>query len=283
MDYKFLNSSVDIENVVLPESGSIHPILFKNNYAEVIKALDFINSDEKTLHVHGFLGTGKRQFINFVSEFIQKDVIKLEYYCKTSTVCDDILLNFIQLIEANPMAKAVNLTSKISTLVVKLKQYLSSIKKPFLVILHSFDDIQAENKNLVLSCINDFIGLPNVKLIISTKAMEPNLLVENKLDRKIFLKALSKKNFEEFLTLNKLNVSETTIEDFYKYTRGYYYYTALTVKIVQAMRISLNDFLQKFVDSGHCISANLNDIPKSQAEEFLKLLDNIPNTSLRGY
>ena len=55
------------------------------------------------------------------------------------------------------------------------------------------------------------------------------------------------------------------------------------LKINKEIKGAKKYFLQKFVDSGHCISANLNDIPKSQAEEFLKLLDNIPNTSLRGY
>ena len=80
MDYKFLNSSIDIEDIILPESDKINPFLQKNNYAEIIKAIDFIASDDIILHVHGFLGTGKRQFINYVSEFLDKKTVKLEYY-----------------------------------------------------------------------------------------------------------------------------------------------------------------------------------------------------------
>ena len=146
MDYKFLDSSIDIEDIILPESDKINHYLLKNNYTDIIKAIDFIASDEIFLYVHGFLGTGKRQFINYITEFLNKDVIKLEYYCKASTVCDDILLSFIDTIEKNAISKAVNLNAKVTTLAVKLQQYVTSIKKPFIIILHSYDDIMEENR-----------------------------------------------------------------------------------------------------------------------------------------
>lgn len=112
MDYNFLNSSFDTENINLPDSGCINSFLLKNNRTEIIKALDFLSSDENLLYIHGFLGTGKRQFINYISEFFNQDVIKLEYYCKAATVCDDILLSFIDIIEKNTLSKAINLNAK---------------------------------------------------------------------------------------------------------------------------------------------------------------------------
>ena len=250
MDYKFLDSSVDEENIILPDSDKINPFLLKNNYAELIKAVDFIASDDITLYIHGFLGTGKRQFINYAADFLSNDVIKLEYYCKSSTVCDDILLSFIDTIEKNAISKAVNLNTKITTLAVKFQQYVSSIKKPFIIILHSFDDIQEGNTNLITNCLEHIISGSNVKIIISTRAMVQNILGEINIDRKIFLKAFSKEVFKEFLISNKIECTDTTLEDFYKYTRGYYYYTALSAKIIQAMNISLNEFLEKYTNSG---------------------------------
>ena len=99
MEYEFLNSSIEKDNIILPTSDKINPFLLKNNYADIIKAIDFIAAEEKFLYVHGFMGTGKRQFINYVTEFLNKDVIKLEYYCKNATVCDDILLSFSDIID----------------------------------------------------------------------------------------------------------------------------------------------------------------------------------------
>lgn len=251
MIYQFLNNSIDINDVVLPNSDKIHPLLLKNDDADIKKALAFLATDEKFLYVHGFLGTGKRQFINYVADFLQKDVIKLEYYCKESTVCDDILLYFIDIIEKTALSKAVNLNTKVTTLAVKFQTYISSIKKPFIIILHSFDDISQDNSNLVSQNLQEALTKnSNLKVILSTRALVPGILGNIKFDKKIFLKAFSKDIFKEFLTTSQINCTDTTLDDFYKYTRGYYYYTALSIKIIQAMKISLNDFLEKFAMSG---------------------------------
>ncbi len=251
MSYNFLETSFDLNNVTeLPISDKIHPLLLKNNNSEIKKAIEFLNSKEQFLYIHGFLGTGKRQFINYVTSFLQKDVLKLEYYCKESTVCDDILLSFIDTTEKTAQSKAVNLNAKITTLAVKFQAQLASLKKPVIIILHSYDDISDENKSLVVDCFSNVLKNDNIKLIISTRAMFPAVLGETKFDRKIFLKAFSKDIFREFLSENQLTCTDTTFEDFYKYTRGYYYYTALAVKIIQAMKISLNEFLEKFALSG---------------------------------
>ena len=249
MDYEFLDSSIDRENIILPDSDKINPFLLKNNYAEVIKGVDFLASEEKFLYLHGFLGTGKRQFINYLTEFLSQDVIKLEYYCKEATVCDDILLAFIDTIDKHAISKAVNLNAKITTLGVKFQQQVSSIKKPFIIILHSLDDVLDENLRLITDMASQILKEPNVKLIISTRAMRQNLLSGVNEDRKLFLKAFTKDIFKEFLISNQINATDTVIEDFYKYTRGYYYYTALSVKIIQAMKTTLSDFLQKYTSS----------------------------------
>ena len=251
MTYQFLNNSIDINDVVLPNSDKIHPLLLKNDDADIKKALAFLATDEKFLYVHGFLGTGKRQFINYVADFLQKDVIKLEYYCKESTVCDDILLYFIDIIEKTALSKAINLNTKVTTLAVKFQTYISSIKKPFIIILHSFDDISQDNSNLVSQNLQEALTKnSNLKVILSTRALVQGILGNIKFDKKIFLKAFSKDIFKEFLTTSQINCTDTTLDDFYKYTRGYYYYTALSIKIIQAMKISLNDFLEKFAMSG---------------------------------
>lgn len=246
MEYDFLVSSIDKESPVLPQSDKINPTLLKNNQSEIIKALDFLASEQKFLHIHGFLGTGKRQFINYVTEFLNNEVIKLEYYCKAATVCDDILLKFTEIIDSLPIAKAVNINAKITTMNVKFLKQLSSIRKPFIIILHSIDDISEENMKLVSGLITDALKNDNVKFIVSTRGMTPEILSEIETDSKIFLKALTKENMKEFLVSNNLTITDQTLEDFYKYTRGYYYYAALSIKIIQAMKISMNEFLQKF-------------------------------------
>ena len=248
MDYNYLKSSIEKDNIVLQESNVIHPCLLKNNSGDIIKALDFIASDGKFLYIHGFVGTGKRQFVNYISEFLDSEVIKLEYYCKESTVCDDILLWFTNIIDNTPFSKIVNLHTKISTLAVKFHQQIASIKKPFLIILHSLDDIDEHNIELVTKVFSDLLQENNIKIIITTRALKQNLL-EIPEDKRVFLKAFTKNIFKEFISLNNLECSDKQLEDFYKITRGYYFYTALSIKIIQAMGITLAEFLQKIKQS----------------------------------
>ena len=258
MKYEFLDNSIDKNDIILQDSSKINPLIKKNSQSEIIKAIDFLDSDEKFLYIHGFMGTGKRQFINYLCEFLDKDVIKLEYYCKEATVCDDILLVFNEFIENLSISKAVNLNTKITTLANKFNQQISAIKKPFLIILHSLDDVLEENYQNIVTAFQDIVKQENVKIIVSTRALKLSVLGDVEEDRKIFLKAFSKEIFKEFLSSNQLAATEKTIEDFYKYTRGYYYYTALSIKILQAMKIDLIEFLSKFNQSGMNFDAFLN-------------------------
>lgn len=249
MDYKFLDN-INTEELKLPETLKINNFLLKNHYAEAVKAIDFFASDGKLLYIHGFLGTGKRQFINYISDFLNKDVIKLEYHCKASTVSDDILLSFIDKLEKNSISKAIIHTAKITTLNVKFQQYISAIKKPFVIILHSFDDISQENRVPVVECMSAVAENPNVKIVLSTRAMLQSVLGNVNVDRKIFLKPLTKEIFTDYIKSNRIQATDDAINDFYKYSRGYYYYTVLSIRIIQSMKISLNEFISKYTMSG---------------------------------
>ena len=103
-------------------------------------------------------------YISYLEKFLNNETIVLKYYCKEGTVCDDILLNFIHKIEINPISKAIKTNSKIIILMSKLIQYISSIKKPFLIILHSFDDMQTENMQLVIKFLQSIIKSNNIKI-----------------------------------------------------------------------------------------------------------------------
>ena len=82
MDYNFTDISTDNESFLLKESECINPCLLKNSKNDLIKALEFLKSEDKFLYIHGFLGTGKRQFIKYLCEYLSEEVITLEYYCK---------------------------------------------------------------------------------------------------------------------------------------------------------------------------------------------------------
>ena len=257
MEYAFFDNGFDINNPILPESDRINQYILKNSSDDIYKILNFLCSDEKFLYIHGFLGTGKRQIVNYITEFINNDVIKLEYYCKSATVCDDILLSFIDKIEKHDLAKAVNINVKISTLAVKFQQYITSIKKPFFIILHSFDDILPENVGLVQDVLINILNNSNVKLLISTKALINDIMKDVKYDKKVYVKAFTREIFNKFVETSGFTCNEKFMDDFYKFTRGYYYYTALSFKIMSAMNLKIPDFIEKIKLSGMNFDAYL--------------------------
>lgn len=270
MNYKF--TEIEFENFSLEESESIHPCLLKNNNNEFVKALEFLKSDEKFLYIHGFLGTGKRQFVNYVCEYLAEDVIKLEYFCKESTVCDDILISFTDYLEANVVKKNSNLNAKIATLMTKFQQLTSSLKKPILIVLHTVDNILPANWRLICDDLNKIVKEPNVKLILTTHAMRPGLLGEIEEDKTLFLKAFTKEIFEEFLKSYDIEGSDKQFEDLYSYTRGYYYYSALSVKIMQSLKIPISEFIRKIKGAETSFDSYLG-------EQYITLIP----TSIRNY
>ncbi len=242
------------------ESEKIDNCLLKNSKNDVIKAIDCLNSEDNFLYIHGFLGTGKRQFVNYLCEYLSNDVITLEYFCKEATVCDDILLSFIGEIEKHSASRSTNLNAKITTLNVKFQQLLEQIKKPTLIILNSFDNIQETNKQLVLDIISKFVKTPNVKIITTTCALIPDLTGISDNSKTIFLKAFTKDIFKEFILKNEIKINDKQIEDLYSLTRGYYLYALLSIKIIQTLGITATEFLQKAKNAGSDFDGYLGEL-----------------------
>ena len=279
MKYKFIDELSSQKIINLTESNKIDSFLLKNFSSEISDAVNFLGSEQKFLYMHGFLGVGKRQFINYITEALNKDVIKLEYFCKESTVSDDILLNFINTIEELPISKAVNINPKISVLLSKFKRYINSIKKPFLIILHTLDNVTSENISMLTANISEVLSEENVKIIITTKGIKQDLIPGVEQDTRIALKAFDINLFSEYLNHNSIHISGKILEDFYKYTRGYYFYIILSIKIMQAMKISPDEFIQRIKKAEISFDAYIgvtyiNLIPKAIGNFFwfLKML-----------
>ena len=49
MNYHYLDSTIEKDELILPRSDKINPFLLKNNGPEILKAIDFIDSEEKFL------------------------------------------------------------------------------------------------------------------------------------------------------------------------------------------------------------------------------------------
>lgn len=242
------------------ESDVIDNCLLKNSKNDIIKSLECLNSEDNFLYIHGFLGTGKRQFVDYICEYLSSDVLTLKYFCKEATVCDDILLSFIEELEKDNQSKNTNLNAKITTLSVKFQQMLEQIKKPTLIILHTFDNIQDTNKQLALDILSKIVNVQNVKIIVTTCALIPDLTGISEKSKTIYIKAFTKDIFKEFVEKNEIKASDKQIEDLYELTRGYYLYAKLSIKIIQTLEISVAEFLQKIKEADTNFDSYLGEL-----------------------
>lgn len=247
MQYKFVNIFLDKKDIMAQEKKSLNRFLLENNTEQLEKIYDFYNNDSDFLCINGFLGTGKTQIVDYSLSFVSQEAIILKYDCFESTILDDILLNFYndfkklsaQKIISEPKIKTENFAQKINS-------YFSQIEKPFLIVLNSFEAVLEENRQEILDFILHLSSYLKVKIILISKTFESEYFTKQVKYDRISVLALERTIFEKYLKSEKVKFNNSLAEEFYKNTRGYYFYTALSIRIMQNKDLSLTDFLAEF-------------------------------------
>jgi len=248
MQYNFLNIFLDKKELQKQGKKKLNQFLLENNWSQLENIYDFYKNDNDLLFVNGFMGTGKLQIVDYSFSFLSKDAIVLNYNCFESTVLDDILLFFfsefkkltLQSVISEPKSKSENFTQKINS-------YFSSIEKPFLIVLDSFESILKENKQEILDFILHLASFSKIKIILIARSFDDDYFknVDIKYQRIITL-ALDKHLFEKYLKSEKVKYSGVLLDEFYKQTRGYYFYTTLSLKLMKNKDMTLDQFLKEF-------------------------------------
>lgn len=249
MQYKFLNIFLDPKELLAQSKTRIDPFLLENNASQIQKIYEFYKSNVNLLYVNGFLGTGKAKVVNYSLAFLSTETIVLKYNCFNSTILDDMLLSFFkefkklaaQNIISEPKVKTENFTQRINS-------YFSQIEKPFVIVLNSFDEILDENRQEILDFIIHLNSLEKIKIILIGRTFESKYFEGVKVERITNL-ALEKHIFDKYMKSEKIKMSSGLLDEFYKHTRGYYFYTKLSVKLMKQDSLTLYDFLIKLRDS----------------------------------
>ena len=246
MEYRFTNPDFDIKNLLKNDLTGINPFLLENNSKQAELIYNFLGSKSKTLVVNGFMGTGKYSVTKHV--LAHTDNIVLTYNCFETTILDDILLTFFEEFKqlatmgkiSVPKTKAENFTQKINS-------YFETISKPIVVVINSFEEIIKANKPEIVGFIKHLASRPNIKVIIITRVVDYDDF-DFQFD-KVAILALDKPIFEKYLRSEDFKQIGPLSNELYKHTRGYFLYTALTIKIMKLRNLRLIDFLEGFSKS----------------------------------
>lgn len=245
---EFIAEAADKKTILKQDIG-INPFLIENNISRIEKITDFLTSSAPLLLVNGFMGTGKIYVVNQALSFLKDDVITLKYNCFETTILDDILLEFfdcfkrltVQNVIEVPKARTENFTQKINA-------YFDSISKPVLIVINSFEQILKDNKQEILNFFSHIAKSGKVKIIVISRKFDYEDF--NNIDyEKVSVTALEKGIFEKYLKSEDIKQIGPLSDELYKYSRGYFFYTSLAVKIMQIRKLGLTDFLSGYTKS----------------------------------
>ena len=246
MQYSF-TKEIDDKKELYKNILNLNPFLLENNTNQINKIYEFLNSPKPLLLINGFLGTGKEPIVDHALTFKAQDTILLKYNCFETTILDDILLSFFddfrkltaQNIIQAPKAKFENFTQKITA-------YFDYINKPIVIVINSFEEILKENKQEILDFIFHLAKYEKIKIIIISRVFNSTDFIQSTEFEKISILALDKGIYEKYLRANDIKQIGPLSDELYKYTRGYYFYVTLSLKVIKLRNLSLVDFLAGF-------------------------------------
>lgn len=275
MKYRFLQENINPEDIIEKNTDIGVSVLLENNKNQINKIFDFFNSQNSLLLATGFLGTGKTSVIKSCLSALDENAILLWANCYESTNLDDIFLEFFEefkhLASHNiikvPQAKFENFSQRINA-------YFYSISKPIVIVLNSYQALLPENAKLLLDFIGHLSEFAKIKTIIISRNFNTETLPKNIKYDKINFKALDKELFQKYITANKIRIHGPVFEEFYKLTKGYYFYTTLAIIIINSQKISPIDLIQKHANSFLSLKEFL-------FREFLSMVDSVGGHLIR--
>lgn len=244
---KFIENITDKKTFLNFQGAKINPIVAENNLNQFMTMKEFFASDSFMLLVNGFLGVGKSTVVEHFTNFLTEETLVLKYNCYETTILDDMLLSFFEQFKKF-ISEGIIQEPKIRSenFVQKMNSYFYSISAPIVVIIDSFQDVLKGNKSEIFGFLKHLSSTGKVKVIMISRTFDLEDFEGNFEYKKITIQALEKSLFEKFLKSSNIKLIGPVSDELYKHTRGYFFYVALAIKIIQIRGLTLFEFLNGY-------------------------------------
>ncbi len=251
MEYSFTNPEFDRKLLLKNETSGINQFLLENNIRQTDNIFNFLQNSAPILLINGFLGTGKYSIVNHcLTTALNEDAVVLEYNCFETTILDDILLAFFEEFKKLAALEKISVPKiKTENFTQKINAYFQSVNKPVVVVINSFEQILKSNKQEILGFILHLCGLKNMKVILISRNFDLSDFEGKIKYEKITILALQKSIFEKYLRSEDFKQIGPLSDELYKLTRGYFFYTTLSLKIMKLRQLDLGKFLDGYSKS----------------------------------
>ena len=244
---RFIENITDKKTFLNFQGAKINPLVAENNLNQFMAMKDFFSSDIFMLLVNGFLGVGKSTVVDYFTNFLPPETLVLKYNCYETTILDDMLLSFFeQFKEFISEGTIQEPKMRSENFVQKMNSYFYSISAPIVVIIDSFQDILKGNKSEILEFFKHLSNTGKVKVVIISRTFEVEDFEGVFEYKKITVQALEKSLFEKLLKSSNIKLIGPVSDELYKHTRGYFFYVALAIKIIQIRGLTLFEFLDGY-------------------------------------
>lgn len=244
---KFIENITDKKTFLNFQGAKINPIVAENNLNQFMTMKEFFASDSFMLLVNGFLGVGKSTVVEHFTNFLTEETLVLKYNCYETTILDDMLLSFFEQFKKF-ISEGIIQEPKIRSenFVQKMNSYFYSISAPIVVVIDSFQDVLKGNKSEIFGFLKHLSSTGKVKVIMISRAFDLEDFEGNFEYKKITIQALEKSLYEKFLKSSNIKLIGPVSDELYKHTRGYFFYVALAIKIIQIRGLTLFEFLNGY-------------------------------------
>ena len=249
MENNFLEKTVDFNQLLDSQTEYAEKYVLKNNESSLRKIFNFFASSKNILLINGFAGTGKKQIVDTVLSYIQKNTFVCKFVCTQSTTIHD----FYMFLATRFRLKFSNLEKDFNILTNykdKVQFALSRVDFNMIFSIYGFDNLLEENKQEFIDYINALTDLKNLKTVIVSRTFDSNVITNPNCYSKIMIKALSKELFESYFKDFDLNVTSTKFDQLYRLTRGYYFYCMITLKLLINQGMAVDEYLNAYFSSG---------------------------------
>lgn len=247
MNFTFIEDIVDKKFFLTGNESSVNELLIENNLDNYIKMKDFFRSKDFALLVSGFIGVGKSSVVENFFNYLSSDSIVLKYNCYETTILDDILLAFFEVFKELTVENIIQAPKNRSeNFIQKINSYFASINFPIVIMIDSFDFVLKSNKQEILEFFYQISKLDKIKVVFVARKFEISDFEGRFKYSRIQVGALEKHIFEKYLKSFGIKLIGPVSDELYKFTRGYFLYTTLAIKIIQIRGLSLMEFIEGF-------------------------------------
>ena len=250
MGNTFLSATANFEDFMNVPSGEANPHVLKNNEPSLKKAFAFFQSESNILILCGFAGVGKKQCAEQLLSYMDPNTVALRYVCTESTTVDDVILSLYKILIQKTSVQQAPPNSSINIIRDIVGDVIDNSELSFVPVFFNFDSIKDENRPAVLNYIFSLSKKENLKTMVVTKTFDTDLIPEPLTNVKVMIKALSKEIFETYIREFGIKITTSSLEQFYKVSRGYFLSACLASKIMVNQEYTLNDFLIEYTNSG---------------------------------